>query len=78
MEFNKDLPRKAIKTIRSWSTQKKLLVLIVVWALIFIPSIVSYTNVHREKKFAFFQKRLHPLIQGRETGTWLHLLKASM
>lgn len=30
MEFNKDLPRKAIKAIKAWSTQKKLLVLIVV------------------------------------------------
>ncbi len=68
MEFNKDLPRKAIKTIRSWSTQKKLLVLIVVWALIFIPSIVSYTNVHREKKFAFFPEEASSFDTGQ--GDW--------
>ncbi len=53
--------KRILKTTRSWSTKKKILVLIVVWTLIFVPSIAIYTSVHRKTSFAFYPEESSPM-----------------
>lgn len=69
--------RKIKNATKTWSTKKKLFVIILIWALIFIPSIISYTSIHREKNLHFSQKNLVHLIHSRKIGTLLYLLRAS-
>ncbi len=42
------------KIVEGWSRKRKILVLILVWGLIFMPLITVYTNIHRESKFAYY------------------------
>ncbi|MFW6195857.1 MAG: hypothetical protein ACOC5D_00850 [Thermoplasmatota archaeon] len=50
-----------LNTIQNWSTKKKILVFIVVWALIFIPSVIIYTSIHRTTSFAYYPKESSPI-----------------
>ncbi|MEF8874983.1 MAG: hypothetical protein V5A88_10005, partial [Candidatus Thermoplasmatota archaeon] len=68
MEFNKDLPRKAIKTIKGWSTQKKLLALIVVWILIFLPAVMVYNSTQKSKMFSHYPESSSPF--DKENKDW--------
>ncbi len=56
-----DKLKGSLEKIKSWSTKKKILVLIVVWALIFIPSAAVYTSMHRNTSFAFYPEDSSPM-----------------
>ncbi len=66
MKFIKKLHKRVVRSIEEWSTKKKLFVLIVVWVLIFIPSIISYTYIHRESKFSFYPEEASPISSEQE------------
>ncbi len=53
--------REPLKTIQRWSTKKKILALIVIWALIFVPSVAIYTSIHRESSFSFYPEESSPM-----------------
>ncbi|MEF8834910.1 MAG: glycosyltransferase family 87 protein [Candidatus Thermoplasmatota archaeon] len=53
--------RDLSKIIQKWSTKKKILALLVVWALIFVPSVAFYTSIHRETSFAFYPEESSPM-----------------
>ncbi len=57
-----------LDTIKSLSTKKKIAVMIVVWALIFIPSVMIYTSIHRKNSFAFYPEAASPI--DSDQGDW--------
>ncbi|MFW6144857.1 MAG: hypothetical protein ACOC55_04730, partial [Candidatus Natronoplasma sp.] len=61
MEPVKDLTTKAMETIKAWDSRKKLLTLLIVWALIFLPSIAVYTSIHRKTQFAYYPESSSPI-----------------
>ncbi len=61
MKFIEENYKKALESVKSWSTKKKLLVLFVVWMLIFVPAIVLFTSIHRRSMFTYHPESSSPL-----------------
>ncbi|MFO7792174.1 MAG: hypothetical protein R6W73_04220, partial [Candidatus Saliniplasma sp.] len=61
MEFIKNFPKEIIKTLKSWSTRKKLFVLIVIWILTFVPAITVYNSMQKKDMFSHYPESSSPL-----------------
>lgn len=53
--------RKALEKIDGWSSKQKIMVLIVIWILIFVPAIFIFTSVHRRSMFSYHPEGASPL-----------------
>ncbi|MFW5945458.1 MAG: glycosyltransferase 87 family protein [Candidatus Natronoplasma sp.] len=60
MGFTKDLSRKTINAIKRRSTKEKLLILIIVWILIFVPGIMLYNSTQRKEMFSHYPESSSP------------------
>ncbi|MEF8834907.1 MAG: glycosyltransferase 87 family protein [Candidatus Thermoplasmatota archaeon] len=56
-----NLSMQIINAVKRWSTKKKLLVLIVVWILIFVPAVMIYNSIQKEKMFSYYPESSSPI-----------------
>jgi len=66
MKKSDETLKNIIDSVKSWSDRKKLLVLLVVWALIFLPAITLFTSIHRRTMFSHYPSSSSPLEVSQE------------
>jgi len=68
MESIKDRTSKVMKSIKGFSTKRKLLVLIIVWILIFVPAIIIYNSTQSRDMFSYYPESSAPF--DKENREW--------